>query len=74
MLRYFPIIPFALFFVSGYPVYGYIDPGAGSMAVQAILAGFLGALLAVKIYWKKIVKFFTGLFRGGEKKAEEKQP
>jgi hypothetical protein len=74
MRRYFPLIPLMLFIAFAAPVYGYIDPGSGSVAVQAILAGFLGVLLALKIYGKKIVNFFGNLFRGGEKKDGENRP
>ena len=36
----------------------YLDPGSGSFIIQMLLAGFLGIAVALKIYWKKIVKFF----------------
>jgi hypothetical protein len=42
--------------------YGYIDPGTGSFMVQVLIAMFAGAALTVKIFWKKIKKFFSGLF------------
>lgn len=70
MTRYFPLIPLTLFVIAANPAHAYIDPGSGSVAVQAILAGFLGFLLALKIYWKKIVSFF----RRGEKTEKENQP
>lgn len=40
------------------PAYAYLDPGTGSMVLQAIVAGFLGSLFAVKMYWAKIVAYF----------------
>ena len=36
----------------------YLDPGSGSFIIQMLLAGLLGIAVAVRIYWKKIVKFF----------------
>ena len=38
----------------------YLDPGTGSIIVQAVVGGVLGGLLIIKIYWKKIVSFFKG--------------
>ena len=36
----------------------YLDPGSGSFIIQMLLAGLLGVAVAIRIYWKKIVKFF----------------
>jgi hypothetical protein len=36
----------------------YLDPGSGSFIVQMLIAGFLGAGLAITIFWKKIKSFF----------------
>ena len=58
------------FIISAGSVHAYVDPGSGSVAVQAILAGFLGALLALKIYWKKLMN----LFRKSEKNENEHRP
>ena len=38
----------------------YIDPGSGSFFVQMLLAGLLGAGMAIKTYWHRIKAFFTG--------------
>ena len=43
----------------------YIDPGTGSIILQALLAGFLGAGVIVKVFWKKIRSFF------GKKEVED---
>jgi len=58
------LVFFILFFST--PVYAYIDPGTGSYIIQLLLAGFLGALLAVKIFWKKLKIFFSNLFNKGK--------
>ena len=47
--------------------YAYLDPGTGSYIFQLILAGLVGLLFAVKIYWRRITTFFTGLFSKGAK-------
>lgn len=36
---------------------GYLDPGAGSMFLQIILAGVLGLSYAMKTYWRRITRF-----------------
>ena len=35
----------------------YLDPGAGSIIVQAVIAVMVGVAAAVKIYWGKISGF-----------------
>jgi len=37
----------------------YLDPGSGSFVLQMLLAGLLGILVAIRVYWKKIVSFFS---------------
>ena len=32
----------------------YLDPGAGSVMVQAIIAGLVGGATVLKLYWSKI--------------------
>lgn len=36
--------------------HAYLDPGTGSFVLQALIAGLLGALLALKLYWKQVKK------------------
>jgi hypothetical protein len=36
----------------------YLDPGAGSLVVQVVIAGMVGASAFLKIYWNKISSFF----------------
>ena len=43
-----------LLFVCAQHAQAYIDPGSGSYVLQLILAGLLGAGVAVRIYWKRI--------------------
>ena len=42
------------------PTYAYIDPGTGSYIVQVVIAGLLGALVSLRIYWARIKAFFKG--------------
>lgn len=38
----------------------YLDPGTGSMIMSAIVGLFATAALAVKTYWYRIKRLFTG--------------
>ena len=42
--------------------HAYIDPGSGSYIFQLIVAGALGAAFAVKVFWRRIWSFVSGLF------------
>ena len=53
------IIVFVLLFVPGRNLFAYIDPGAGSMALQIILGAVFVAIAFIKIYWKKLLAFLT---------------
>jgi hypothetical protein len=46
--------------------HAYVDPGTGSYIVQLILAGLLGAAVAVRIYWKKIKASIRNLASRGD--------
>jgi hypothetical protein len=37
----------------------YLDPGAGSIIVQAVIAATIGAAAAVKLYWSRISAFIA---------------
>jgi hypothetical protein len=36
----------------------YLDPGTGSIIVQAVLAGVVGVGTVLKLYWAKVQGFF----------------
>jgi hypothetical protein len=38
----------------------YLDPGTGSAVIQMVVASVMGALFVVKLYWRKLVTFFSG--------------
>jgi hypothetical protein len=40
--------------------WAYLDPGTGSMILQLLLGGIAGAIVILKLYWRR----FVGLFRG----------
>lgn len=55
---------FAVWMMIGFFAFGvataqaYLDPGTGSMILQAIIGAVAGALIVIKLYWYKLVSFF----------------
>ena len=39
--------------------FAYLDPGTGSYILQVLAAVIFSSLFTIKIYWKKIKKFFS---------------
>lgn len=39
-------------------VQAYLDPNTGSMAIQLLMAGLVGALAAIRLYWDRMKTFF----------------
>ena len=37
----------------------YVDPGTGSYIFQVVIGVFLGAAVAVKVFWRRIWSFIT---------------
>jgi len=50
------------------PAEAYLDPGSGSMVFQLIVGGIAGLILAVKIFWRRILSLV------GIKSHEENTP
>lgn len=48
------VLAVLLLFVCAQDAHAYIDPGSGSYILQLVIAGLLGAGVAVRIYWKRI--------------------
>ena len=70
------IILFVFGFVDGVRAHtdiveAYIDPGTGSLILQILLAVVVGAGFAVKIFWTKIMSFFSKLF-GPKRDGDDK--
>ncbi len=49
--------------------HAYLDPGSGSIILQAILGFIAAALATASYYWTKLKIFFSKLFKK-EKKSE----
>jgi hypothetical protein len=39
------------------PAYAYLDPGTGSLILQAVIGVIAGALVALRIYWDRVKSF-----------------
>jgi len=50
----------------------YLDPGTGSFIFQMLIAGFVGGLFALKLFWAHIKTFFSALFSRRKKKDDPK--
>ena len=59
MRKLIPVIAILIFAVPT-PAFAYLDPGTGSMIVQGIIAAITSLIVAGKLYWNKIVSFFSG--------------
>ena len=55
------LISIFLVFILVNQSYAYIDPGTGSMLVQAVLAAIVGSAVTIKLFWKRIKIFFLRL-------------
>lgn len=53
-------------------VYCYIDAGTGSFMLQMLIAGIVGSLFAIKIFFKRIVAGVRKLFGIKGPEQEEK--
>lgn len=50
--------------------FGYLDPGTGSILIQALIAAFAAAALTVRYYWQRITDFLRHSF---SRKREQDQ-
>jgi hypothetical protein len=41
-------------------MFGYLDPGSGSLLLQALAGGVAGAVVMTKLYWRRARRFFRG--------------
>lgn len=63
-----------IFFLVGFSgdnAQAYIDPASGSYIFQLLVAGLLGALFTLKIYWKSFKAFLGNLFRKNKELGDD---
>ncbi len=49
---------------------GYLDPGSGSVILQAILGGVAALAVTAKLWWGRV----TSIFRRGSQSDEQPEP
>lgn len=50
--------------------YAYLDPGTGSMLLQALIGAVAGAVVVIRLYWAKI-KSFVSRFGHNRESSED---
>ena len=60
-MPFYPITVFLLLFggVFFMDAYAYLDPGSGSILIQALIGVLVGVGVALKVYWAKIKYKFS---------------
>jgi hypothetical protein len=51
--------------------HAYIDPGTGSIVIQVLIAGFLGAVFILRTFWSKITGLFSSKTKQGFSDSDE---
>lgn len=62
------IIFFLYFFLFTSSAYAYLDPGTGSIILQAIVGAFAAFFSTLYIFWEKVKIFFKKVFKKDNKK------
>jgi len=61
-------ILFLFFFLFTSSAHAYLDPGTGSIILQAIVGAFAAFLSTLYIFWEKVKIFFRKVFKKNNKK------
>jgi len=67
-----PVAPAFFYFSFSQPLDAYLDPGTGSIILQAVIGIAVGGLFAVGLFWSRVKTFFRNLFSRGEKEKDER--
>ena len=51
-----------VYFIYVTPAYAYLDPGTGSMILQALVGGIAAGLAVISIYFQRIKTLYKNLF------------
>ena len=69
MKKYFLHLTIIIFFLFTTSANAYLDPGTGSIILQAILGFIAASIAALTFYWNKVKLFLIKLFKK-DKKSE----
>jgi len=64
---------FAINIIFPCTAYCYIDPGTGSFIVQILIAGIVGSLIVIKIFFKRFKNFFRKRKNNNEEEEGENE-
>jgi hypothetical protein len=64
----------AVFLASTAPAFAYIDPGTGSMILQAVIGGVAGGLFVLRGWWRRLIAFLPGARKNPEERADNPTP
>ena len=67
------IMPALLYLPFHQVLHAYIDPGTGSIVIQAVIGGFAAMLVAIGMFWKQIKGFVRNLFSRSKKSEDPKE-
>ena len=67
IVKKFILNTIAIFFFLNSNAYAYLDPGSGSIIIQAILAFFAASIATISFYWSKFKTFFHKLLKKKKK-------
>ena len=59
---------FLYFFLFTFSAHAYLDPGTGSIILQAIVGAFAAFFSTLYIFWEKVKIFFRKVFKKNNKK------
>ena len=62
------IIIFFFFFILTTKAHAYLDPGTGTIILQAILGAFAAFFTSIYIFWAKVKNFYKKVFKKNKKK------
>ena len=57
-----------VYFLLSNNAHAYLDPGSGSIILQALIAFFASVAAFISIYWKKLKSFISNLLSNNKKK------
>jgi hypothetical protein len=61
------VVPALLYLPFHQAVHAYIDPGTGSIVLQAVIGALVGGLVAIGLFWNRIKAFVRNLFSRSKK-------
>ena len=67
MKKYFLHLSIIIFFTFTNSANAYLDPGTGSIILQAILGFIAAAIATLSFYWNKVKLFLIKLFKKNKK-------